>query len=269
MPLRWRSLVLCLLLVGFLRAEAITVRITEADGTRVQVSLYCGDVLRVDLPAEPAAGLQWSASGHTPAPLEMLAATQRVFGGRLSVHGTSSFAWRAISAGDADLMLDYGFPASRTVHPDRTVRVHVTIANRLSPAGQPIPEAPPYLQNEVYTRTEPCGDCSALEENLSLFSPDNGSSMWAQRFVLRRRYKDAPGGTLTMVTAGLWKMRLGTADPTATVYHLTGADVDYLLRADRDRLTPLDAQQIPVPSPPGVDNAFHLAKDSFHRSAVP
>jgi predicted secreted protein len=254
MPPRWRSLGVALcLLAGVLRAPGITVRITEADGTRVQVSLFPGDVLRVDLPAQPAAGLQWSLSGHTPAQLETLAATQRVFGGRLSNQGSSSFAWKAASAGEADITLGYGSPSARALHPDRTLLVHVAIADGPSLAGEPAPAGPPAL----YRRVEPCGDCSALEETLSLYGPTAGSTIRSTRFVLRRRYQGAPGGTLTTYTGGRYTTRLGTVDPKAFLYQLAGGDGDSLLRADGDRLVPLDAQEIPLAGPPEGDISFH------------
>ena len=50
-PLR---LVLTLLLA--VNAHAVTVRLTASDGMRIQVSLHPGDVLRIELPAEPSAG---------------------------------------------------------------------------------------------------------------------------------------------------------------------------------------------------------------------
>ncbi len=250
------ALAWCLLAAGALcvkSAHAISVRITEADGSRVQANLYPGDVLRVDLPAAPAEGRQWSLIGHSPAQLQMLATTQRVYGGRLSNQGTSSFAWKAISAGEADLMLAYGPQSSRTTHQERAVRLHITIADE---ALTPQTTAPDVLldmeQIGTYTRTGPCGDCSGLTERLSLYRAPTQSI-----FLLRRSYKDAPGGTLTTITSGLWSTSRGTADPTATVYQLVAHDAAYLLRVDGDRLVPLDPQQIPLPAPPGIDNAFH------------
>jgi predicted secreted protein len=254
MPTRRRSLgLLCLLCVLMLRAPAITVRITEADGARVQVRLYPGDVLRIDLHAEPAAGLQWTLLGHTPAQLEPLASTQRVFGGRLSNQGSSSFAWKAVSAGEADLVLGYGSPTARSTHPERTLQVHLTLT--AEPLTADAARSVLLAQLEpvgTYMRSEPCGDCSALQERLAFYRAPRASI-----FLLRRTYKDAPGGTLTSITSGLWTTRKGTADPTATLYQLAGSDAAYLLRLDGDRLVPLDAQQIPFPAPPGGDSSFH------------
>lgn len=76
-------------------------------------------------------------------------------------------------------------------------------------------------------------------------------------FVLRRTYKDAPGGTLTSVMTGAWATSKGTADPSATIYTLVASSEASLYRVDGDRLVQVDAQQIPVPSPPGMDTAFH------------
>lgn len=261
---RRRTLVLafCLLLLLCVQgAKAITVRITEADGARVQVSLDSGDLLRVDLPAEPAAGLQWGLAGHPPLQLETLAATQRVFGGRLSNQGTSSFAWKAIAAGEADLTLGYGTPSSRTVHPQRTVQLHVTVAGeapaRASSAPKDsLPEVPEMEQVGAYMRTGPCADCSALVERLSLYHAAQRST-----FLLRRTYRDAPGGTLTVISTGAWSASKGTADPAAIIYQLVGNDVAYLVRAEKDRLVPLDPQQIPLPAPAGADGDFHKVPD--------
>lgn len=233
--------------------HAITVRVTDADGARVQVSLYAGDVLRVDLPAEPAAGKQWGLTGRKPPQLEQLGTAQRVFGGRMSNQGTSSFAWRAAAAGEADLTLAYGTAANRTDRPERTVQVHVAIApNAISPDTS-APDALSQMERiGTYARTERCGDCMALEEHLELYrSPREGV------FLLRRQYKDAPGGTLTAIMSGTWSASPGTADPTATIYTLQGDDMAEQFRRDDDRLVQVDPQEIPVPAPPGEDNAFH------------
>jgi hypothetical protein len=107
-------------------------------------------------------------------------------------------------------------------------------------------------QVAAYDRTEPCGDCSGLAEHLVLYRAPGETP-----FVLRRTYKDAPGGTLTSVMTGTWTTQRGTADPSATVYVLTASSETSLFRLAGDRLVQLDAQQIPVPSPPGMDTAFH------------
>lgn len=239
-------------------AQALTIRVTQADGARVQVTLHPEDVLRVELPAEPAAGRTWSVLGHTPAPLTALGATQRVFGGRLSNQGTSSFAWRAASAGDGDVTLGYGSAAERSTQPERIVRLHVTVA------GEPLAPAAPATGATAteglagmdhvgtWTRTRHCGDCSALAEQLDLYRTPRG-----RFFLLRRKYQDAPGGTLTSIADGVWTESSGTADPAATLYQILGEGVAYLLRVDGDRLAPLDAQQIPLPATAGEDTAFH------------
>ena len=234
-------------------AHAITVRVTEADGARVQVSLYAGDVLRVDLPAEPAAGKQWGLTGRKPPQLEQLGAAQRVFGGRMSNQGTSSFAWRAGAAGEADLTLAYGTAANRTDRPERTVELHVAIAPEAISPDTSAPDALAQMEHiGNYARTDRCGDCVALEEHLALYrSPREGV------FVLRRQYKGAPGGTLTAIMSGIWSATVGIADPTATIYTVQGGDFAEQFRRDGDRLMQVDAQQIPLPAPPGEDNAFH------------
>jgi hypothetical protein len=245
-------LMLVPVLVGA-HAHAVAVRLTAADGMRVQVAIHPGDVLRIDLVAEPAAGRQWGVRGHVPPELMELGAAQRVFGGRMSDQGTSSFAWRAIGEGDGDLTLVYGTSSSRAATPEKTYTVQLVVAG--DPLGPEEAHPTPVSQMEqvaAYERTEPCGDCSALTEQLVLYRAPSETP-----FVLRRVYKDAPGGTLTSVMTGSWSTGKGTADPTATVYMLAASSETSLFRLDGDRLVPLDAQQIPVPSPPGMDTAFH------------
>jgi hypothetical protein len=91
-----------------------------------------------------------------------------------------------------------------------------------------------------------------LTEHLVLYSAPGETP-----FVLRRTYKDAPGGTLTSVMTGSWATSKGTADPTATIYTLIAASEASIYRSDGERLVQLDAQQIPIPTPPNMDTAFH------------
>jgi predicted secreted protein len=229
-------------------AHGVSVRLTAADGARVQVALHPGDVLRIELPSQPAAGQQWGVSGHAPPQLTELGAAQRVFGGRMSEQGTSSFAWRAIGEGEGELTLVYGTAASRAAKPEKTYTVQISVA------GEPLgpEEAHPHPVSRIeqmaaYERMEPCGDCSGLAEHLVLYSAPGETP-----FALRRVYKDAPGGTLTSVMTGSWTTSKGTADPLATIYTLVASSEASIFRVDGDRLVPLDAQQIPVPAA-----AFH------------
>lgn len=241
------AIAVCLLVAA---AHAVTMRLTQADGARVQVVLHQADILRIDLPAQPAAGSQWSVLGHAPAPLEVLAATQRVFGGRLSNQGTSSFAWRAVSDGEADLTLVYGPASTRATHPDRTMAIHVTVEGE--PLAPELSAPDVLLQMEkvgAYARQLPCGDCSAVKEQLLLYRAPQESV-----FILRRVYQDAPSGTLTSVLTGSWNAAPGAIDTAAIIYNL-GEQGSF--RLEGDRLLPLDAQQIPVPPTSGQDNAFH------------
>jgi predicted secreted protein len=234
-------------------AHAVTVRLAAADGSRVQLALHRGDVLRVDLPAEPVTGRTWSVQGQAPSQLTKLGATQRVFGGRMSDQGTSSFAWRAISEGEGELTLVYGTAASRAAKPEKTYTVQISVAGE--PLGPEEAHPQPVSRIEqvaAYERTEPCGDCSELSEHLVLYrAPDETP------YVLRRVYKDAPGGTLTSVMTGSWTSSNGTADPSATIYVLAASSEASIFRLDGDRLVPLDAQQIPVPAA----TAFHKAEE--------
>jgi hypothetical protein len=238
-------------------AHAATVRLTDSGGARVQVALHPGDVLRIDLAAEPVTGRTWSVQGRAPSQLTELGAAQRVFGGRMSNQGTSSFAWRAIGEGEGELTLVYGIygtATSRVEKPDKTYTVQVSVAG--APLGPEEAHPKPVSQTEevaAYERTEPCGDCTSLTEHLVLYRAPGETP-----FVLRRAYTDAPGGTLTSVMTGSWTSSKGTADPSATVYLLTASSETSLFRLDGDRLTPLDAQQIPVP-----------AATAFHKVMVP
>jgi predicted secreted protein len=235
-----------------LSARAVTVRVTEADGSRLQVALHPGDVLRVDLAAEPVTGRTWSVHGHAPAQLMELGATQRVFGGRMSNQGRSSFSWRAINEGEGELTVVYGTAVSRATNPEKTLKLQITVSGEpLGPEEAHPPAVSQLEQAGVYEQTGPCGDCSQLVEQLTLFRGSQESP-----FVLRRTYKDAPGGTLTSIATGSWSSAKGTADPAATIYTFTTSSEAFFVRVAGDRLIPLDAQQIPIPSPPGMDTAF-------------
>jgi predicted secreted protein len=251
MRLRLLLALLCVSLT--VSAWAVNVRLTAADGSRVQVALHPGDVLRIDLAAEPSAGRQWALQGHAPPQLMELGAAQRVFGGRMSDQGTSSFAWRAIGDGEGDLTIVYGTSSSRATKPEKTVTIQLVVAGEaLGPEEAHPPAVSQMEQIAAYERTEPCGDCSGLTEHLVLYRAPGETP-----FVLRRTYKDAPGGTLTSVMTGSWASGKGTADPSATIYRLVASNEASIFRLDGDRLVELDAQQIPVPSPPGMDTAFH------------
>lgn len=235
-------------------AHAVSVRLTAADGARVQVALHPGDVLRIELPSQPAAGQQWGVSGHAPPQLTELGAAQRVFGGRMSELGSSSFAWRAIAEGEGELTFAYGTTASRAGKPERTYTVQISVAG--DPLGPEEAHPQPVSQMNqaaAYERTEPCGDCSALMERLVLYSAPGETP-----YMLRRVYKDAPGGTLTSVITGAWSTSQGTADPSAIIYTLVASSEASIFRLDGDRLIPLDAQQIPLP-----------AAAVFHRVVAP
>jgi predicted secreted protein len=235
-------------------AHAVSVRLTAADGDRVQVALHPGDVLRIELPSQPAEGKQWGVSGHAPPQLTELGTAQRVFGGRMSDQGTSSFAWRAIAEGEGELTLAYGTAASRAAKPEKAYTVQISIAGE--PLGPEEAHPQPVSQMEqvaTYERTQPCGDCSGLSEHLVLYRAPGETP-----YVLRRVYKDAPGGTLTSVMTGSWTTSVGMADPSATIYTLVASSEASIFRADGDSLIPLDAQQIPVP-----------AAAAFHRIVEP
>jgi predicted secreted protein len=234
--------------------HAVSVRLTAEDGDRVQLAVHPGDVLRIELPARPAEGKQWGVSGHVPPQLTELGTAQRVFGGRMSNHGSSSFAWRAISEGEGELTLVYGTAAARAAKPEKTYTVQISVAGE--PLGPEEAHPQPVSRMEqvaAYERTAPCGDCSGLSEHLVLYRAPGETP-----YVLRRVYKDAPGGTLTSVMTGSWTSSNGTADPSATIYMLTASSEASIFRLDGDRLVPLDAQQIPVP-----------AATAFHRVVAP
>jgi predicted secreted protein len=240
-------------------AHAVTVRLTAVDGSHVQLALHPGDVLRIELPSQPAEGKQWGVSGHAPPQLTELGAAQRVFGGRMSNQGASSFAWRAIAEGEGELTLVYGTAASRAAKPEKMYTVQLSVAGE--PLGPEEAHPQPVSQMEqvaTYERTEPCGDCSGLVEHLVLYTTHGERAQSETPYMLRRVYKDAPGGTLTSVMTGSWSTSKGTADPSATVYVLAASSEASIFRVDGDRLIPLDAQQIPVP-----------AAAAFHKVAAP
>ena len=95
---------------------------TEAMARACRWRCIPGDVLRIDLAAEPVTGRTWGVRGHAPPQLMELGAAQRVFGGRMSDQGTSSFAWRAIGDGEGELTLVYGTSTSRAANPEKTSR---------------------------------------------------------------------------------------------------------------------------------------------------
>jgi predicted secreted protein len=225
-------------------AHAVTVRLTADDGDRVQLALHPGDVLRIELPSQPAEGKQWGVSGHASPQLTELGAAQRVFGGRMSDHGSSSFAWRVVGIGEGELTLAYGTAASRADKPERTYTVQISVAGE--PLGPAEAHPQPVSQMEqvaTYERAEACGDCSGLAEHLVLYRAPGETP-----YVLRRVYKDAPGGTLTSMMTGSWTSSNGTADPSVTIYTLVASNEPSIFRVDGDSLIPLDAQQIPVPA---------------------
>lgn len=235
-------------------AYGVSVRLTAADGARVQLALHPGDVLRIELASHPAEGKQWGVSGHAPPLLTKLGAMQRVFGGRMSDQGASSFAWRAIAEGEGELTLAYGTAASRAAKPERTYTVQISVAGEPLGPEEAHPQAMSQMEQvAAYERSQPCGDCSGLMERLVLYRAPGETP-----YVLRRVYKDAPGGTLTSVMTGSWSSSKGRADPSATVYVLAATDEASIFRLDGDRLIPLDAQQIPVP-----------AAAAFHRVTTP
>jgi predicted secreted protein len=248
--LRLRPFVLATALL-VAHAHAVTVRLTAADGARVQLALHPGDVLRIDLATEPVTGRTWSVQGRAPTQLTELGTAQRVFGGRMSNQGSSSFAWRAIGEGEGELTLVYGTSSSRAAKAEKTMTIQLTVAGE--PLGPEEAHPQPVSQMEqvaAYERMEPCGDCGGLAEQLTLYrAPDE------MPYVLRRSYKDAPGGTLSSVMTGSWSTSKGTADPTATVYTLVASSEASMFRMDGEQLVPVDAQQIPVPAAV----AFHKA----------
>jgi hypothetical protein len=151
--------------------------------------------------------------------------------------------------GEGELTLVYGTAASRATKPEETYTVQISVAG--DPLGPEEAHGAPVSKMEqvaTYERNEPCGDCSGLTERLTLYSAHGERAPDETPYVLRRTYKDAPGGTLTSVTTGSWSSHPGTSDPTATVYALLATDEAALFRLDGERLIQLDAQQIPVPA---------------------
>lgn len=93
----------------------------------------------------------------------------------------------------------------------------------------------------------PCGDCSAVETELTLAGDWDGRAL----YHMKETYVGAPGGTRTVESDGTWTSVRGTAfDRTAKVYQLdpgSGAARNFVV-VDERTIRLLDADLQPLPS---------------------
>lgn len=241
-------------------AEALTVHLTDADSSST-VTVHVGDRIRLELHAAPATGFRWNVRKLDASHLEQLGKGIRPDSDRLDTAGTQVFVWKAISAGNATIALEYSRPEDdRTIPPEKRVELRVAVA-----AGELAPETPggdasmaaslPLLS--AYEGKLPCGDCLAISEHLSLYAHDLKNPSTGV-FVDIRRYQGAPGGDKTVAGTGRFAVVHGTyADPSLTVYVLgspSGGTENY--KVEQDRLVPLDPQGLPIAQPPGRDSSL-------------
>lgn len=246
-------------------ARAVTVRLTDADPSSA-VTVHVGDRIRLELHAAPATGFRWTAKKLDASHLEEMSKEIRPDSGRLDTAGTQVFVWKAISAGNATIALEYSRPNDdRTIQPEKRVELNVEVA-----AGELTPAPPgsdelltPTLQSLAsYQGTLPCADCLALAVKLDLYAHDTKNPATGV-FIETRRYKGAPGGEKTIAGTGGFAVVHGTyADPSMTVYVLgaLGGGTENF-RVEPDRLVPLDPQGLPIAQPPGRDSSLHRVEE--------
>ena len=250
-------------------AWAVTVRLTDADTSSI-VSVHVGDRIRLELHAAPATGFRWTAKKLDASHLEQMGQGIRPDSGRLDTAGTQVFVWKAISAGNATIALEYSRPNDdRTIPSEKRVELRVEVAaGELAPAPAGSDEllTPTLLPLASYQGSLPCADCLALEVKLNLYAQD-AKNPAAGVFVETRRYKGAPGGDKTVAGTGKFAVVHGTyADPSMTVYvlgALQGGTENF--RVEPDRLVPLDPQGLPIAQPLGRDSSLRRleANDDF------
>ena len=255
-----------LTLCPFHAAEAVTVRLTDADPSST-VTVHVGDRIRLELHAAPSTGFRWNLRKLDASHLDQMGKGIRPDSDRLDTAGTQVFVWKAISAGNAIIALEYSRPNDdRTIPPEKRVELRVAVtAGELASAkpGGDTSLAPALQLLSAYAGRLPCGDCLEVKENLSLYAQDTENPTTGV-FVDIRRYQGAPGGDKTIAGTGRYAVVHGTyADPSLTVYVLGspgGGTENY--KFEPDRLVPLDPQGLPVDQPPGRDSSLLRVKAS-------
>ena len=246
-------------------AHAVTVRLADADASAM-VNLHVGDRIRLELHTAPATGFRWAAKKLDASHLEQLSKDIRPDSGRLDTAGIQVFVWKAISAGNAEIGLEYSRPSDdRTIPPTRRIGLKVQVAaDELAPqpAGADDALDPVVQPVAMFQGKLPCADCLAIAVQLRLLTHDaahNARSFKTGVFVETRRYQGAPGGDKTIAETGQFAVVHGTyADPSITLYVLgsaSGGTENF--RVEADRLVPLDPQGLPVPLPPGRDPTLY------------
>ncbi len=220
----------------------------------------------MELPSVPFTGLRWKANALDASHLELLSSDFRPVNHALDAAGVQVFVWKAISPGHAHLSIDSSRPVDpKTTAPAKHVAISVeVVAGTLAPAPgadplDPVDQGP--TLSAVYQGTLPCGDCTGIAVDLTLFEskPLPESDKRSLIFVERRRYQGAPGGDQTIAGTGSLSVVHGTyTDPSMTVYVLNAPDGSTEnFKVDGDRLVPLDALMVPIPVPAGRDRALH------------
>jgi copper homeostasis protein (lipoprotein) len=112
------------------------------------------------------------------------------------------------------------------------------------------PATPPKGQRVLgfFVGTLPCGDCSGIVTELTLFAPEGSgpASYW-----LRETYLGKPAKDATFESGGSWSTQAGAHDRKAIVYRLTEArsrESRYFLKVSDDELRMLDRSGRPIES---------------------
>ncbi len=244
------------------RAHAVTVKLSEADGPEVALSLHVGDRIRVELPAQPSTGFRWNLATRLSPHLLAVGSTVRESSGLMGGPGVQSYTWQVLQPGEDTVVLQYNRSFEPAVAPARTYSLHIT--STAAPGAKPSTAQPALTLLGSYSGQQPCADCSGIHVELLLYSKGPNEFI-DTAYILKRTYQGGRNGNLTMVETGPWLVLRGThADADATVYQLLqnpgATPQNFAVQADR--LVPLDAQQIPLPGPPGMDLALHKMPQS-------
>ncbi len=247
---------LFLLLCTGALAHAATVKLAASDGSHVTLFLHVGDRIHLELPAKPSTGYRWSVSPRNMAKLQQVGSTLREDSGLMGGAATQSYTWQVLQPGETDLVLQYDRSFEPTAKPAQTYSMHIAAtAYSMPPTSDPAP-----VLMGSYSGQQPCADCSGIHQELLLYAKAPNEFL-NTTYILKRTYQGTRDGDQTMVETGTWLVLRGShADANATVYQLDGATAGaspQFFEAKPDRLIPLDAQQIPLPGPPGMDLALH------------
>lgn len=244
-----------LLLIGS-RSHAVTVKLDASDGPHPVLFLHVGDRIHLELPSQPSTGYRWSIAQGVTNKLLKLGSTLREEGGLMGGPGVQSYTWQVLEAGETALLLQYSRSFEPTAKPARSYSLQISAAAySMPPAVDPIP-----VLIESYSGQQPCADCSGIRQELWLYAKAPHEFL-NTTYTLKRTYQGTRDGNQTIIETGTWTLLRGShADVNATVYQLDGSTAGALpqyFEAKPDRLIPLDAQQIPLGGPAGMDLALH------------